>query len=286
MRAAVIQMNSTADRERNLEVAGRLVSGAAADGAELVVLPEKWPLFTTGEAQAAAAENPDGRSLTAARDWARGHRITLAAGSITMRPDGSGKPRNTTFVISPGGEILATFSKLHLFDVDAGGVAYRESDFEDPGEETALVDLPGGGSDVPGGSSETIRMGLAICYDLRFPELFRELTGRGAKILALPSGFTAATGRDHWEPLVRARAIENQAFVLAPNQYGKSGPDLDSWGHSMIVDPWGDVLATVDEGEGFVCADLDFARQAEVRAKLPALDHRRPGLFGGDSDGA
>lgn len=279
MRAAVIQMNSTADRERNLEVAGRLVAAAAADGAGLVVLPEKWPLFTTGETQVAGAESPDGPALTAARDWARRHGITLVAGSITMVPEGSGKPRNTTFVISPGGETLGSFSKLHLFDVEAGGVAYRESDFEDPGAETALVDLPLD-------DREPVRMGLAICYDLRFPELFRHLTGRGARILALPSGFTAATGRDHWETLVRARAIENQAFMLAPNQYGKSGSDLESWGHSMIVDPWGEILATVEEGEGFACADLDFARQDEVRTKLPALDHRRPGLFGGETDGA
>lgn len=279
MRAAVIQMNSTADRDRNLEVAGRLVAAAATEGATLAVLPEKWPCFTTGEAQAAGAEPRDGRALGAAREWASRYRITLVAGSITMRPDGPGKPRNTTFVISPEGDTLATFSKLHLFDVDAGGVAYRESDFEDPGDELAVVEVPGAGS-------EPVRMGLGICYDLRFPELFRELAGRGAQILALPSGFTAATGRDHWEPLVRARAIENQAFVLAANQYGSSAPDLESWGHSMIVDPWGDILAALDDGEGFACADLDFSRQAAVRAKLPALEHRRPELFEGEPDGA
>lgn len=275
MRAAVIQMNSTSDRERNLEVAGQLVAAAAADRADLAVLPEKWPVFTAGRAQVEAAESPDGPALVRARELARKHGITLVAGSITMRPEGSGKPRNTSFVISPSGDTIGSFSKLHLFDVDAGGVAYRESDFEEPGDEIAVVEIPGSDAGDP------VRMGLAICYDLRFPEVFRALADRGAGIIALPSGFTAATGRNHWEPLLRARAIENQAFVLAANQYGKSGPDLDSWGHSMILDPWGDILAQVETGEGFACADLDFAGQAETRMKLPALEHRRPGLFGG-----
>ncbi len=278
MRAAVIQMNSTADRDRNLETAGRLVAAAAADGARLVVLPEKWPFFVAGAGQLEGAESSDGPALTAARGWAREAGIMLVAGSMTALARDGGKPRNTTWVIGPDGGTVASFSKLHLFDVEAGGVTYRESDFEAPGDELAVFELSAG----PAGP---VRCGLAICYDLRFPELFRALAGRGAQVIALPSGFTAATGRDHWEPLVRARAIENQSFVLAPNQWGRSGDSLDSWGHSMIVDPWGDVLAGVETGEGFASAELDFGRLAEVRRQLPALSHRRPGLFGGP-DGA
>jgi len=274
MRAAVIQMNSTADRDRNHRTAARLLAEAGEDGADLAVLPEKWPFFTTGRRQSDSAEAADGPSLTAARGWARDLGLTLVAGSITIRAEAGERPRNTTFVISPEGEVIASFDKLHLFDVDAGGVAYRESEFEAPGDGVTVFDLPGE-------TGPALRCGLGICYDLRFPELFRAIADRGADLVALPSGFTAATGRVHWEPLLRARAIENQVFMLAANQWGRSGDSLHSWGHSMIVDPWGEVLAAVEEGEGFACAELDFERQATIRRDLPVLDHRRPELQGG-----
>lgn len=278
MRAAVLQMNSTADRERNLATAGSLVRDAAEDGAELLLLPEKWPLLAGGEQLRAGAEDLDGPAITAARQWAGELGVTLVAGSLTAHV-GEDMPANLSVVISPGGEVLATYEKLHMFDVDVGGVSYRESSFERAGDRLATVEMPRKDADP-------VRLGLTICYDLRFPELFRALVDRGADLFTVPAAFTAVTGRDHWEPLLRARAIENQAFVLAANQTGRAEPDYDSWGHSMIVDPWGEILAVIEEGEGFAAADLDFARRDEVRANLPALEHRRPAIFRGEHDGA
>lgn len=272
MRAAVIQTNSGADRSRNIETAGRLVDDAAAAGAELVVLPEKWPLLGDGETLAAGAESTSGEAISAAREWARELGIWLLAGSFTETSD-QGLPTNTSVMLTPGGEIAAEYRKLHMFDVEAGGVEYRESDHERAGEAIAVTTIGEPGSELT--------IGLTVCYDLRFPELFRALLDQGAIAFTVPAAFTSATGRGHWETLVRARAIENQAFVLAANQSGKTDPSFDSWGHSMIVGPWGEILAEIEAGEGFACADLDLAGLAEVRRKLPAVDHRRPGLFRG-----
>lgn len=263
MRAAVVQLNSTHDKARNLSAAESLVRAAAADGAELVALPEKWNLLVGGEELLAGAETLDGPSLTAARAWARDLNIPLLAGSIPEQGP-AGKAFNTSVLIGPDGEDLAVYRKIHMFDVDVDGVAYRESEHEEPGEEIVSASL----------GDTTI--GLSVCYDLRFPELYRILAVRGARILAVPSAFTAATGRDHWEPLLRARAIENQAFVLAPNQVGEAPPHFHSHGHSAIVDPWGDVLAMAPDGECFVAVDLNFAAQDRVRESLPSLANRRP----------
>ncbi len=266
MRAAAVQLNSTSDKARNLAAAKGLVEAAAADGAEFVALPEKWNLLAAGEELLAGAEPLDGPSLTAARGWARGLGVHLLAGSIAERGAGE-KASNTSVLIGPDGEDLAVYRKVHMFDVDAGGVSYRESEHEEPGSE--LVTAPVG---------EMIA-GLSVCYDLRFPELFRILALRGARLLMVPSAFTAATGRDHWEVLLRARAIENQAFVIAPNQVGQAPPHFDSFGHSAIVDPWGRVLATAPGEECFVVADLDLAAQDRVRAELPSLANRRAGAY-------
>jgi predicted amidohydrolase len=263
LRAAAVQLNSTSDKARNLAVAKRLVGAAAADGAELVALPEKWNLLAGGEELLAGAEALDGPSLTAARGWARDLGIHLLAGSIAERGEGE-KGSNTSVLIGPDGEDLGVYRKIHMFDVDAGGVSYRESEHELPGTE--VVTAPVG---------EALA-GLSVCYDLRFPELFRILALRGARLLTLPSAFTRATGRDHWEVLLRARAIENQAFVLAPNQVGTAPPHFDSFGHSAIVDPWGTVLAMAPDEECFVAADLDFEEQDRVRESLPSLANRRP----------
>jgi deaminated glutathione amidase len=263
LRAAAVQLNSNGDKARNLAAAGRLVRAAAADGAELVALPEKWNLLAGGEELAAGAEPLDGPSLSAARDWARTLGIHLLAGSIAEQGKGE-KVSNASVLIGPGGEDLAVYRKIHMFDVDAGGVSYRESEHEQPGSEV-----------VTGPVGELIA-GLTVCYDLRFPELFRILAVRGARLLTVPSAFTSATGRDHWEVLLRARAIENQAFVLAPNQVGTAPPHFDSFGHSAIVDPWGVVLATAPDEECFVAADLDLAAQDRVRESLPSLANRRP----------
>ncbi len=265
MRAAAIQLNSTDEKDRNLEVAERLVRAAAADGAELVALPEKWNLLGGGEELLVGAEPLDGPSLTAARGWARELGIHLLAGSISER--GPEKAFNTSVLIGPDGEDLAVYRKIHMFDVDIGGVSYRESDHEEPGVE--IVTAPVG----------ELLAGLTVCYDLRFPELYRILAVRGARLLAVPSAFTLATGRDHWEVLLRARAIENHAFVLAPNQVGEAPPHFSSYGHSAIVDPWGTLLALAPEGERFVAADLDLGEQERIRESLPALANRRPEAY-------
>lgn len=267
MRAAAIQMNSTGDRPRNRATAERLVRAAAADGAHLVVLPEKWTVLGTPDQLAAGAEPLDGPSTTWARELARELGIDLLAGSIVeLREDGS--RANTSVHVGPDGELHGVYRKLHMFDVEVGGVVYRESDGEDAGEEVVTTTL-----------SDGTVLGMAICYDLRFPELFRILAVRGARVLVLPSAFTLATTRDHWEVLLRARAIEDQCFVVAANQIGEHAPGRASGGRSLIADPWGTVLATAPDDEGYALAQLDFARQDEVRAKLPSLAHRRPHLY-------
>jgi deaminated glutathione amidase len=266
LRAAVVQLNSKKDKTRNLDAAQRLVRAAAADGAELVALPEKWNLLAGGEELLAGAEPLDGPSLGATRTWARELGIHLLAGSIPEKGP-AGKAFNTSVLISPEGEDLAVYRKIHMFDVDVDGVSYRESEHEEPGEEVVTASLG------------DVMVGLSVCYDLRFPELYRILAVRGARILTVPSAFTLATGRDHWDVLLRARAIENQAFVVAPNQVGEAPPKFSSYGHSAIVDPWGDALATVTDGEGFAIADLDLGAQDRVRESLPSLANRRPAAY-------
>ena len=268
MRAAAIQMNSTGDRPRNRATAERLVRAAASDGATLAVLPEKWNVLGTAEQLAAGAEPLDGPTIAWARALARELGIDLVAGSIVEQRTGYDKHFNTSVHVGPDGELNAVYRKLHLFDVEVAGTVYRESDGEDPGEEVVTTTLQDG----------TV-LGMAVCYDLRFPELFRILTLRGARVLALPSAFTLATTRDHWEVLLRARAIEDQCFVVAANQIGEHMPGKASGGRSMVVDPWGTVLATVPDDEGYALAELDFARQDAIRARLPALAHRRPHAY-------
>jgi deaminated glutathione amidase len=264
MRAAAVQLNSTADKDRNLEVAERLVRAAAADGAELVALPEKWNVLGASDALLAGAEPLDGPTIGATRAWARELGVNLLAGSVVERVEGRDKLSNTSVLIDADGEIEAVYRKIHMFDVDVGGVAYRESEHEEPGTEIVIGDA----GDVP--------VGLTVCYDVRFPELYRILTVRGARVVTVPAAFTLHTGKDHWELLLRARAVENQVFVIAPGQIGKAPPHYHSYGRSMIVDPWGLVLATAPDEECFVAAELDFELQDRVRATLPSLANRRP----------
>ena len=262
MRAAVIQINSGQDRSRNIRVAGELVAAAAADGAELVVLPEKWSMFGSGEILADGAETRSGKAVFAAREWARGNRIHLLAGSFTeVSP--TGLPTNTSVLINPRGEIVAEYRKLHLFDVEAGGVEYRESDHEQAGNEIVVA------------TAGELRIGLTICYDIRFPELYRALLDLGANCYSVPAAFTAATGKDHWEPLLRARAIENLSHVVAPAQSGFHENGRETHGDSMIVDCWGRVLARLPRGTGVVVGEIDLVRQREVRQNFPSVDHRR-----------
>jgi predicted amidohydrolase len=271
IRAAAAQLNSTADVDRNLEVAEGLVWDAAADGAELIVLPEKWTAIGSTEDLLAAAEPLDGPAITAARSWARELGVTLVAGSFAERVEGREKLANTSVLIDPEGEIAAVYRKIHMFDVDVGGVSYRESAHEEPGAEIVLGELDASG--------EPVLVGLTICYDLRFPELYRILAVRGARLIAVPSAFTLHTGKDHWEVLLRARAIENQVFLVAAAQVGQAPPHYHSYGRSAIVDPWGIVLAVAPDSECFVAADLDLAQQDRIRASLPSLANRVPAAY-------
>jgi predicted amidohydrolase len=287
LRVAAVQLNSTAEKAANMAAADRLTRAAAADGARLVVLPEKWSVLGTDEDLRAGAETLDGPAIAWARAIARELAIDLVAGSIVESREGGAAGRrpasrvplhsvkgrerlaNTSVHVGPDGEVRAVYRKLHMFDVEVEGRAYRESAVTEPGEEVVLS-----------ATSEGVELGLAICYDLRFPELFGVLALRGARVVALPSAFTLPTTRDHWEILVRARAIENEVFLIAANQVGPHPGGHRSGGRSMIVDPWGVVLARAADGEGFIAADLDLDRQVEIRAQLPVLAHRRPRVYG------
>ena len=268
MRVAAVQLNSTADPAANLAVADRLTRAAAADGASLIVLPEKWTAMGSDEDLRAAAQTLDGPAIQWARSAARELGVDLLAGSIVERVEGQEKLANTSVHVDPGGEVRAVYRKIHMFDVEVGGRSYRESDVEEPGAEIVLSETADG-----------VSLGLSICYDLRFPELYRILAVRGARVIALPAAFTLATTRDHWELLVRARAVENQAFLVAANQVGSHPGGHRSGGRSMIVDPWGIVLAQAPDREGHIVADLDLERQREIRAQLPALANRRPAAY-------
>jgi predicted amidohydrolase len=266
--AAAVQLTATADRERNLATADRLTRAAAAAGAQLVVLPEKWSVLGTPEETAAGAEPFDGPALSWARAVAAELGIDLVAGSIAERVAGQEKNSNTSVHVGPGGEVRGVYRKMHMFDVQIGGRTYRESDHEQPGDEV-----------VVSATADGVELGLSVCYDLRFPELYRILAVRGARVLTVPAAFTLATTREHWEVLLRARAIEDQCFVVAANQVGEHAPGLRSGGRSMIVDPWGIVLAQAPDAETFVTAELDLARQDEVRRTLPSLANRRPHAY-------
>jgi predicted amidohydrolase len=267
VRAAAIQLNSNPEKDRNLEIAGSLVREAAAGGAHLIVLPEKFNVLGSPADLHAGAEPIPGPTTEWAGELCRELGVWLVAGSIVERVEGDDKLRNTSALVGPDGAIHATYRKIHLFDVEVGGVVYRESDAEAPGDEVVVSDVDG------------VELGMAVCYDLRFPELFRIMAVRGARIVSLPAAFTVPTGRAHWEILVRARAIENQVFVIAAGQIGRHPPDHSSYGHSMIVDPWGAVLAQAPDEVGFVAADLDLDAQRSVREKLPSLANRRPHAY-------
>jgi len=258
------QMRVTRDKRRNLAVAERMIADAARAGVRLVVLPEMFLWRGPEQDIAAAAEALDGPSATRLAEAAARGGVTLVAGSFYKR-DGSGaRPFNTTVVFGPDGRRLGVYRKIHLFDVSIPDrVEIRESARMRAGAEVVCVD------------TEVGRVGLTICYDLRFPELYRRLAFDGATLVCVPSAFTHATGAAHWEVLLRARAVENQLYVLAPNQVGPTVDGPPVWGGTSIVDPWGAVLARASDTEGLVTAEIDPAYQAGVRAGLPCLEHAR-----------
>src|SRR5437016_4740139 len=269
-------MTSTSDRVHNEARALALVSQAADRGAKLIGLPEVWEHVGPAQQKKAFAGALEGRQLAPLREFCTKRAIWLLAGSIAERAhEDAARIYNTTALISPQGRIVAVYRKMHLFDVDIpDGARYRESETVAPGAALPpAAELPEFG----------MKIGLSVCYDLRFPELYRTLSDAGADILCVPAAFTAYTGRAHWEVLLRARAIENQAYVFAPAQVGRIGPSNENrhaWGHSSIADPWGEVLADAGgEGEGIALARLESARIAQVRRDLPALKHRRRDLL-------
>jgi predicted amidohydrolase len=262
--AAAIQMNAGADKPANLERAERLIRVGAARGANLVALPEVFNWRGKRNEQAAAAETLDGQTLTLMSSLARELQIHIVAGSITEQVAGESRCYNTSVLLGPEGGRIAVYRKIHLFDVDLPGrVTVRESDTKLAGDDVVIAKTPLGA------------IGLSICYDLRFPELYRRLTFAGAQIIAIPSAFTFPTGEAHWEPLIRARAIENQAYVIAPAQFGPNIYGYSDYGNSMIVDPWGRVIARAADQEGVVVAPIDLEYQERVRRELPALKHAR-----------
>ena len=284
VRVACVQMNTRGDAAANVRAACELVEAAAVAGARLVALPETWAYKGGREGIRASAEAVEGPSNAALAQLAARLGIFVLAGSIYEPSPEPGRVYNTSALFGPGGGLLAVYRKIHLFDVTAGTTEYRESDDVTPGAElvTVQVDLGKAAPGDPAGApapAAPVTLGLTICYDLRFPELYRSLALRGTQVFCVPAAFTAYTGAAHWEVLLRARAAENGCFVIAPGQVGEHLPTRACFGHSMIVDPWGAVLAEVQDGVGFCVADLDLGRIAEVRAQIPSLQNRRPDAY-------
>ncbi|HEX3722469.1 MAG TPA: carbon-nitrogen hydrolase family protein [Nitrolancea sp.] len=268
MRVGLVQMNSRSDKEANLATAERLIDEAAERGARLVGLPEYVSYLGPKDLHEANAESIPGPTTERFAAKAREHGIYLLGGSILERSDTDGKYFNTSTFFNPDGEIQAIYRKIHLFDIDiTGNVSANESATILPGDRAVTVQMDG----------HTV--GLTICYDLRFPELYRMLALEGAEVLFVPAAFTLFTGKDHWHTLLRARAIENQCYVLAPAQIGPHDPGAQCYGHALVADPWGTVIADAPNHEGVVIADIDFAYLRQVRSQVPSLANRQPAAY-------
>jgi predicted amidohydrolase len=269
LRIGLVQMNSRSDKSENLTVAERLIEEAARQGAELVALPEYVNFLGPRELHEANAEPIPGPTTERFAALARRYGIYLLGGSILERSAIPGKYYNTSVLFAPDGEIIASYRKIHLFDVDlTGNVTSNESATILPGDRVVTAEVAGH------------VVGLTICYDLRFPELYRLLALDGAELILVPAAFTLYTGKDHWHTLLRARAIENQCYVAAPAQIGPHDPGQQCYGHSLVADPWGTVIAEAINRVGVVVTTLDFAYLREVRAQLPSLANRRPETYG------
>jgi len=260
-------MNSQGDVGENLDRAEALCADAAQRGAQVALLPENFGFFGAERDKANLAEaltEPTGPMARRLVEIAKKHSLWIIGGGMPERSDDPARPFNTCVVVAPDGTVAATYRKIHLFDVElSDGATYRESDATTPGMEPRVLDVAG------------IPTGLSVCYDLRFPELYRALTARGAKALVVPAAFTLLTGKDHWHVLLRARAIESQCYVLAAAQWGKHPEGRRTYGKASIIDPWGEVIAQVSEGEGVVVAPVSLPRVDRVRAQLPSLRHQR-----------
>ena len=262
LRVAAIQLNSTPDIILNLKKSEDLFRKAAIQGAQLIALPENFSLMAESrEAILRSARSPG--ALDSMRTLARKYRVWCLAGSIAV-PAGRNHVTNSSFLIDPQGKLRARYDKIHLFDTNvAGDRAYKESETVRAGREVVAPKIG------------PVRIGMTICYDLRFPELYRALSKKGAELLLIPSAFTARTGETHWDCLTRARAIENLCYVIAPAQTGTHYSGRKTWGHTRIIGPWGEVLSEVSQGEGIALADLDFDKLKQIRREFPNLKHRR-----------
>jgi predicted amidohydrolase len=267
IKVAAIQMSSTPNKEENKEAAEALVREAVAAGADFVALPELWSCHGLDEVYRANAEPVPGPTTEFLGSLARELRVYVLGGSILEGGPGSERLSNTSTFFDPSGEMTAVYRKIHLFDVKVSDREYLESANIAPGKE------------VVSAKAGAATLGLSVCYDVRFPELYRLLALRGAEVLAVPAAFTLQTGKDHWELLLRARAVENQAFVVAPAQWGRKADGRWTYGRSMIVDPWGTVLATCPDRDGFALATLDLDYLDRFRAEFPALANRRPEAY-------
>lgn len=268
MRVACIQLNTQDDKTANLRAAAALLAKAAEAGARLAALPETWSYKGSARGISENAEDLEGPSCRAMSAAAEKHGMYVLAGSFYERTSEAGLSYNTSVLFGPDGARLAVYRKIHMFDAVSGERVYRESQYQLPG------------ADVVTAAVDDVVAGLSICYDLRFPELYLSLALRGARVFLVPSAFTAFTGAAHWEVLVRARAIENGCFVVAPDQVGFHAGRRECHGHSMIVDPWGRILAEVERGTGICVAEVDLSLVHEARENIPSLQHRRPELYG------
>ena len=263
---AAVQMSSQGDLQENLHVVERRIGEAADRGASVVVLPENFAFFGAEPEKRDVAEDleGDGPIASTLRKAARSRQITVIGGGMPERSNDPARPYNTCAAYGPDGRLLARYRKVHLFDVEIGdGTTYRESAATMPGKGPVTMSI------------DAVGVGLSVCYDLRFPELYRALSAAGVEVIVIPAAFTLTTGKDHWMVLLRARAIESQAFVVAAAQWGKHPRGRHTFGKSCIIDPWGDVIAQASEGEGVIVASLDLDYLTRVRANLPALTHRR-----------
>ena len=268
LRTAVIQVNSRDNPAENLATVERSLDRAANMGAQFVGLPELWTYLGPATGFEEAAQTIPGPTIERLQEKARKHKMIVHTGSMVERSHTPGKFHNTSALINRDGEIVAQYRKIHLFDVDlANGEKHYESERIVPGDQVVTAEIDG------------ITFGLTVCYDLRFPELYRSLALRGAQVLLVPAGFTLHTGRDHWEVLLRARAIENLCYVVAPAQVGKYPPNRECFGRSMIIDPWGLVLAQAQDIPTVIMAEIDLARIEHARAQIPCLGHRRPDAY-------
>ena len=264
---ALVQLDAGGDVDANIDQAVELADRAAADGARLVVLPEYLQYRGDDDGFRASARPIPGPLTEAFAAIARQRDAWILAGSLAETTEDPARPANTSVLLAPDGSIAATYRKIHLFDVAVDdGPVDTESARVVPGDAAVVADVDG------------VKLGMSVCYDVRFPELYRTLALAGAEVLTVPSNFTERTGRDHWEVLLRARAIENGAWVLAPGQAG-GPPGQPAYGHSMVVDPWGTVVAQASDGVGIVRAEIDTDRVAAVRRQIPALANRRPETY-------